>query len=103
MYLWFRKQLKASIASSTYYGNVGLDEDKIFVSDGAKSDISRLQVLFGSNVTIAVQDPSYPDYVDSSVIMGQTAQFQKDMEKHGNIAYMRCTPENGFFPDLYMS
>ncbi|XP_055831437.1 LL-diaminopimelate aminotransferase, chloroplastic [Solanum dulcamara] len=93
------KQLRASIAS-TYYANVGIEEDEIFVSDGAKSDISRLQVLFGSNVTMAVQDPSYPAYVDSSVIMGQTGQFQKDVEKYGNIAYMRCTPENGFFPDL---
>ncbi|KAH0666911.1 hypothetical protein KY285_028117 [Solanum tuberosum] len=93
------KQLRASIAS-TYYANVGLEEDEIFVSDGAKSDISRLQVLFGSNVSMAVQDPSYPAYVDSSVIMGQTGQFQKDVEKYGNIAYMRCTPENGFFPDL---
>ncbi|XP_009619211.1 LL-diaminopimelate aminotransferase, chloroplastic [Nicotiana tomentosiformis] len=93
------KQLRASIAS-TFYANVGIEEDEIFVSDGAKSDISRLQVLFGSNVTMAVQDPSYPAYVDSSVIMGQTGQFQKDVEKYGNIAYMRCTPENGFFPDL---
>ncbi|KAG5602657.1 hypothetical protein H5410_034027 [Solanum commersonii] len=93
------KQLRASIAS-TYYANVGLEEDEIFVSDGAKSDISRLQVLFGSNVSMAVQDPSYPAYVDSSVIMGQTGQFHKDVEKYGNIAYMRCTPENGFFPDL---
>ncbi|KAL3335792.1 hypothetical protein AABB24_031821 [Solanum stoloniferum] len=93
------KQLRASIAS-TYYANVGLEEDEIFVSDGAKSDISRLQVLFGSIVSMAVQDPSYPAYVDSSVIIGQTGQFQKDVEKYGNIAYMRCTPENGFFPDL---
>lgn len=93
------KQLRASIAS-TFYANVGIEEDEIFVSDGAKSDISRLQVLFGSNVTMAVQDPSYPAYVDSSVIMGQTGQFQKDVEKYGSIAYMRCTPENGFFPDL---
>ncbi|KAK0581821.1 hypothetical protein LWI29_018377 [Acer saccharum] len=60
----------------------------------------RLQVVFGSNVTMAVQDPSYPAYVDSSVIMGQTGQFQKDVEKYGNIEYMECSPENGFFPDL---
>lgn len=39
-------------------------------------------------------------YVDSSVIMGQTGQYQKDVEKFSNIEYMRCTPENGFFPDL---
>ncbi|CAA0806750.1 LL-diaminopimelate aminotransferase-chloroplastic [Striga hermonthica] len=95
----FPQKLRAAIAS-TYYANLGIEEDDIFVSDGAKSDISRLQVLFGSNVTMAVQDPSYPAYVDSSVILGQTGQFQKDVEKYGNIEYMRCTPENGFFPDL---
>lgn len=32
--------------------------------------------------------------------MGQTGLFQKDIEKYGNIEYMRCVPENGFFPDL---
>lgn len=93
------KPLRAAIASN-FYADVGIEEDDIFVSDGAKSDISRLQVLFGSKVTMAVQDPSYPAYVDSSVIMGQTGQFQKDVEKYGKIEYMRCSPENGFFPDL---
>lgn len=39
-------------------------------------------------------------YVDSSVIMGQTGQFQKDIEQFAKIEYMKCTPENGFFPDL---
>lgn len=93
------KPLRAAIAS-IFYGNLGIDEGDIFVSDGAKCDISRLQMLFGSQVTVAVQDPSYPAYVDSSVIMGQTALYQKDVEKYGKIEYMRCTPENGFFPDL---
>ncbi|XP_073309166.1 LL-diaminopimelate aminotransferase, chloroplastic-like [Primulina huaijiensis] len=93
------KQLRAAIAA-TYYADLGLEEGDIFVSDGAKSDISRLQVLFGSKVTISVQDPSYPAYVDSSVILGQTGQFQKDIEQFEKIEYMKCTPENGFFPDL---
>ncbi|XP_010907175.1 probable LL-diaminopimelate aminotransferase, chloroplastic isoform X1 [Elaeis guineensis] len=93
------KNLRAAIAS-TFYGDLGIEETDIFVSDGAKCDISRLQLLFGSNVKMAVQDPSYPAYVDSSVIVGQTGLFQKDIEKYGNIEYMRCTPENGFFPDL---
>ncbi|PQM42755.1 LL-diaminopimelate aminotransferase chloroplastic isoform X1 [Prunus yedoensis var. nudiflora] len=93
------KPLRAAIAS-TFYDNLDIEEDDIFVSDGAKCDISRLQVVFGSNVTMAVQDPSYPAYVDSSVIMGQTGEYQKAVEKYGNIEYMRCTPENGFFPDL---
>lgn len=93
------KALRAAIAS-TFYRNLGIEEDDIFVSDGAKCDLSRLQVVFGANVTIAVQDPSYPVYVDSSVIMGQTGLFQKDDQKFKGIEYMKCTPENGFFPDL---
>lgn len=35
--------LRSAIAS-TFYGDVGIKEDDIFVSDGAKCDISRLQV-----------------------------------------------------------
>ncbi|XP_043817152.1 LL-diaminopimelate aminotransferase, chloroplastic isoform X2 [Manihot esculenta] len=93
------KPLRAAIAS-TFYQDLGIEEDDIFVSDGAKCDISRLQLLFGSEITVAVQDPSYPAYVDSSVIIGQTGLYEKDAEKYGKIEYMRCNPENGFFPDL---
>ncbi|GKV23786.1 hypothetical protein SLEP1_g33481 [Rubroshorea leprosula] len=93
------KPLRSAIASA-FCSNLGIEEDDIFVSDGAKCDISRLQLLFGSDVTMAVQDPSYPAYVDSSVIMGQTGHFQKDVEKYGKIEYMMCSPENGFFPYL---
>ncbi|KAJ1692798.1 hypothetical protein LUZ63_009496 [Rhynchospora breviuscula] len=91
------KKLRSAIAS-TYYKDLGIDESDIFVSDGAKCDISRLQVLFGSNVKIAVQDPSYPAYVDSSVIMGQTGLYEN--QRYRNIEYMRCDPQNSFFPDL---
>ncbi|WJX15219.1 LL-diaminopimelate aminotransferase [Trifolium repens] len=93
------KPLRSAIAS-TFYPDLGIEDDDIFVSDGAKCDISRLQIVFGSNVKMAVQDPSYPAYVDSSVIMGQTGLYQKDVQKFSNIEYMRCNPENGFFPDL---
>ncbi|CAM8924924.1 unnamed protein product [Rhodiola kirilowii] len=93
------KALRAAVAS-TFYGDLGIEEDDVFVSDGAKCDISRLQILFGSDVTMACQDPSYPAYVDSSVIMGQTGLYSSDVGKYKNIEYMRCSPENGFFPDL---
>ncbi len=35
--------LRTAIAS-TFYGDLGIGEEDIFVSDGAKCDISRLQV-----------------------------------------------------------
>jgi LL-diaminopimelate aminotransferase len=79
--------LRKEIAK-TLYNNLVNPED-VFVSDGSKCDIGRLQVLFGKNVSIAVQDPAYPVYVDGSKIMGAE-----------NIVYMSCKPENNFFPDL---
>jgi LL-diaminopimelate aminotransferase len=67
--------------------------------DGAKCDIMRLQQMFGPNVVTAVQDPSYPVYVDTSVMLGQTGEINKETMQYSNIVYMPCTPENGFFPN----
>jgi LL-diaminopimelate aminotransferase len=55
--------LREKIASKLY--NNLIKPDEVFVSDGAKCDIMRLQQMFGSQVVSAVQDPSYPVYVDS--------------------------------------
>ena len=53
----------------------------------------------GSGVTSAVQDPSYPVYVDTSVMLGQTGEQDSETMQYSGIVYMPCTPENGFFPD----
>ncbi|KAI5071058.1 hypothetical protein GOP47_0013309 [Adiantum capillus-veneris] len=58
------------------------------------------QLLFGPKVSVAVQDPCFPVYVDTSVIVGQTGGFLDHLHQYNNVAYMRCTPENSFFPDL---
>lgn len=92
------KALRKAIAE-TFYRDLVKDTE-VFVSDGAQCDISRLQMVFGPNVTIAVQDPSFPAYIDSSVIVGQAGDFQDETGKYKNIEYMKCGPENNFFPDL---
>lgn len=89
--------LREKIASVLYNGLINADE--VFVSDGAKCDIMRIQQMFGSGVTSAVQDPSYPVYVDTSVMMGQTGNINSDTKQYDNIIYMPCNPENDFFPD----
>ena len=89
--------LREKIAQKLYNGLISADE--VFVSDGAKCDIMRLQQMFGSGVVSAVQDPSYPVYVDTSVMMGQTGNQDPETKQYSNIVYMPCTPENGFFPD----
>lgn len=57
-----------------------------------------LQVMFGANKTIAAQDPSYPVYVDTTVMMGNTGNHNGT--GFDGIEYMVCKPENNFFPDL---
>lgn len=90
--------LRKKIAESIYQNQVVSEE--VFVSDGAKCDIGRLQVLFGSQATIAVQDPTYPVYVDSGVILGQSGTYDPLSSGYHGIVYMPCLPENNFFPDL---
>lgn len=92
------KELRQQIAQQIYHNRFSADE--IFISDGTNCDIGRLQVLFGNQVTMAVQDPSYPVYVDTSVILGQTAHFHAPSRKYQGISYMPCLPSNHFFPDL---
>lgn len=92
------KELRQQIAQQVYQN--GFDANEIFISDGTNCDIGRLQILFGNQVTIAVQDPSYPVYVDTGVILGQTAHFHAPSRKYQGISYMNCMPSNHFFPKL---
>lgn len=90
--------LRERIAERLYGGIVKAGE--VFVSDGAKCDTGRLQVMFGAAATVAVQDPSYPVYVDGSVILGQTGGYNAQNTRFDGIEYMRCDDSNNFFPDL---
>jgi len=90
--------LRAKIADKLYNGII--KESEVFVSDGAKCDIMRVQQVFGPGVKTAVQDPSYPVYVDTSVMMGQTGDINTDTSQYDNIVYMPCNAENDFFPDV---
>ncbi|MDR2476395.1 MAG: LL-diaminopimelate aminotransferase [Treponema sp.] len=97
-------ELREKISSVFYRGNFGVDE--VFISDGAKCDIGRLQVLFGADINIAVQDPTYPVYVDGSVMAGaaggaiQRASGSGAGTVYDGISYLPCTAINNFFPDL---
>ena len=91
--------LRETIASC-YYPYKHISAEDVFISDGSKCDISRLQMIFSPDVRIAVQDPSYPAYVDSSVISGKTGMYDDTKQQYRNIVYMPCKPENDFFPDL---
>ncbi|MDR1748000.1 MAG: LL-diaminopimelate aminotransferase, partial [Spirochaetaceae bacterium] len=90
---------REKISEVFYNGKVSPEE--IFISDGAKCDIGRIQLLFGSGVSVAVQDPAYPVYVDGSVITGAAGAMRSSgAGGYAGITYMPCTAENDFFPDL---
>jgi LL-diaminopimelate aminotransferase len=92
------QNLKAKLSERWYHGRISPEE--IFISDGAKCDCGRLQLLFGAGVSIAVQDPAYPVYVDGSVMIGATGVHDKERGQFNGIVYLPCTPSNDFFPNL---
>lgn len=92
--------LRKAIAENDYkaYG-VDLDPDDIFISDGSKCDTGNIQEIFGHDNIIAVGDPVYPVYVDTTVMSGKTGTCGSNGYFEG-IVYMPCTEANGFIPDL---
>jgi len=93
--------LKEKIVEVLYSADRPLvDKSEVFVSDGSKCDLGRLQFLFGKDAKVAVQDPAYPVYVDSSVMAGRHEGFNESTKQYNGIVYMPCTAENDFFPDL---
>ena len=78
---------------------VELAIDEVFISDGAKSDTANFQELFGIDNIVAVSDPVYPVYVDSTVMAGRTGAAN-DKGEFERLVYLPCTEENGMKPRL---
>jgi LL-diaminopimelate aminotransferase len=78
---------------------ITLDEDEVFVSDGAKSDVGNIQEIFGQDNTVAITDPVYPVYLDTNVMAGRTGGLGDD-GRFAGIVYLPCVAENGFKPAL---
>jgi len=89
---------KLRMALSLFYKkrNVDLNLQEIFISDGAKSDLANIQSIFGPGNVVAIADPVYPAYLDSTVIFGRTGEFVNG--KYKGLVYMECNEENGFVP-----
>lgn len=82
--------LRRAIALHDYHARgVEIDEDEIFVNDGAKSDLGNIGDLFSRECRVAVTDPVYPVYVDTNLMGGRAG-----------IELLPCTERNGFMPQL---
>ena len=77
--------LKDSVRN--YYGrkNIKINNEDIFISDGAKSDLGNIVDIFADN-EIYIPNPVYPVYLDSNVMSGR------------NINYIEGNKENNFLP-----
>lgn len=78
---------------------ISLDEDEVFISDGAKSDVANIQEIFGKDNIVAITDPVYPVYLDTNVMAGRTGQLGED-GKFGGVVYLPCNADNNFVPAL---
>jgi LL-diaminopimelate aminotransferase len=79
---------------------VALEEDEVFVSDGAKSDCGNIGDIFGLDNVVAVCDPVYPVYVDTNAMAGRAGEYSEATGMWSKLHYMPCTAENGFSPEI---
>lgn len=84
-YGWLRE---AIVANDYQPLGVSLMPDEVFISDGAGSDLGNLSELFDPSNTVAILDPSYPAYVDTSRMAGR------------EIIWLPCLAEHNFVPEL---
>ncbi len=92
--------LREAIAQHSYKSRgVDISADDIFISDGSKCDTGNIQEIFGNDNIIAICDPVYPVYADTTVMSGKTGNI-KENGYYDGIIYMLCTAENHFIPEL---
>lgn len=92
--------LREAIARNDYKSRgVDISADEIFISDGSKCDSGNIQEIFGEDNVIAISDPVYPVYVDTTVMAGKTG-ICKENGHFEKILYMPGTEENCFIPEI---
>lgn len=89
---------KAIVENDFATRGISIDEDEIFVNDGAKSDTGNFGDILGSDNTICVTDPIYPVYIDSNVMGGRAGDFVEG--SWSRVTYCPCTADNDFSPAL---
>lgn len=84
-YFWLRQ---AIIDNDYTPRGINLTPEEVFISDGAGSDLGNLSELFDTANSVAILEPSYPAYVDTSRMAGRS------------IIWLPCLAENNFHPAL---
>ncbi len=81
--------LRKAIVENDYMARgIEIEEDEIFVSDGAKCDCGNIVDIFSQSNKVAITDPVYPVYLDTNIMSGR------------EIVYLPVIEENNFKPAL---
>lgn len=84
-YIWLRQ----AIVDNDYTPRgIYVSPEEVFISDGAGSDLGNLSELFDASNSVAILEPSYPAYVDTSRMAGR------------EIIWLPCLAQNNFYPAL---
>ncbi|MBF8263619.1 MAG: dapL [Parachlamydiales bacterium] len=79
------------------YRHLGISSDEIFVSNGAKCDLSHIQEIFDIDNRVAICDPANPVYLDTTILAGRTHEANEQGE-YGGVQTIPCLEENNFIP-----
>lgn len=91
--------LREAIADNEYAPlGIHFSTDEIFISEGAGSDLGNVSDIFSSENKVAIQDPSYPAYIDTTVMAGRAGQCLNG--RWSDIVYLPLQAENNFIPEL---
>ncbi|MDR3178930.1 MAG: LL-diaminopimelate aminotransferase [Oscillospiraceae bacterium] len=98
------KFLRLKIKNYYKEKGINLNEDEIFIGDGAGRDIGDIQEIFSEDNIVLIVDPTYPAYIDSSILSGKKIVFLNGRKENfflpmpnndikSDIIYL-CSPNN---------
>lgn len=93
--------LRKAIVENDYKSRgIEIEEDEIFISDGAKCDCGNIVDIFAQDNKVAITDPVYPVYLDTNVMSGRSGKWEQGKNIYENIVYLPVTAQNDFKPEL---
>lgn len=84
--------LREKIAETDFrQRGIRIDPGEIFVSDGSKSDTGNIGDILGDDNRIAITNPVYPVYLDTTIMR---------IGKADQMMLLSCSEKNGFLPEI---
>ena len=92
--------LRQAITQTYKERGVEVHPEEVFISDGAKTDCGALGELFGRENLVAICDPAYSVYIDTSVMAGRAGEYDEKKGIWSTLVYLPCRSETDFLPQI---